>query len=113
VIPLLRTLTVWPPCALDRHPPHRWRRRLVLVQRPAHLPEITIIEMPADHVRRDLACALRVKLLPGRELKTWGSAAGTVTGENLLTRLPADRRSFDIVPSSAQRLWWHTQKIPD
>jgi hypothetical protein len=25
--------------------------------------------MPTDHDRRDLACALRVKLVPGRELK--------------------------------------------
>jgi hypothetical protein len=34
------------------------------------LPEIVVIEKPADHIRRDLACAVRVKLLPGRELKT-------------------------------------------
>jgi hypothetical protein len=33
------------------------------------IPEIAVIEKPADHVRWDLACALRIKLVPGRELK--------------------------------------------
>jgi hypothetical protein len=33
------------------------------------LLEIAVIEKPADHVRRDLACALQIKLVPGRELK--------------------------------------------
>jgi hypothetical protein len=33
------------------------------------LLKIAVIEKPANHVRRDLACALRIKLRPGRELK--------------------------------------------
>jgi hypothetical protein len=34
------------------------------------LPEIAVAEKPTDHVRRDLAGALRINLVPGRELKT-------------------------------------------
>jgi hypothetical protein len=48
---------------------HRWRRRLLLDQHPVQLPQLIVIKKPADHVRRDLACALRVKLVPGRELE--------------------------------------------
>jgi hypothetical protein len=33
------------------------------------LPKIALVEKPTDHVRRDLACALQIKLVPGRELK--------------------------------------------
>jgi hypothetical protein len=42
-------------------PPHRWRRRLLLDQHLAQLPEIAVIEKPADRIRRDLACALRIE----------------------------------------------------
>jgi hypothetical protein len=38
-------------------------RRLLPDQHPVQLPEIAVIEQPADHVRRDLACTLRVKPL--------------------------------------------------
>jgi hypothetical protein len=38
------------------------------------LPEIAVIEKPADHVRRDLARAIRVKLVPRRKLETAISA---------------------------------------
>jgi hypothetical protein len=34
------------------------------------LPEIAVIEKPADHVRRDHLCTERVELVSGRELKT-------------------------------------------
>jgi hypothetical protein len=40
-----------------RSPSHRWRRRLLLE------------EKLADHVRSDLAGALRIKLVPGHEFK--------------------------------------------
>jgi hypothetical protein len=33
------------------------------------LPEIAVIEKPADHFRRDLARALWIKLMSGRKLK--------------------------------------------
>jgi hypothetical protein len=36
--------------------------------RPLQLPEITIVQKPSHNVRRDLACALLIKLVPGREL---------------------------------------------
>jgi hypothetical protein len=49
---------------------HRWRRRLLLDPRPVQLPEIAVIEKPAGHVRRDVACALLLKRVPKRELKT-------------------------------------------
>jgi hypothetical protein len=52
-----------------RPPSHRWRRRLLLDQHPVQLSKIALIEKPADHVRRDLACALRVELVPRHELE--------------------------------------------
>jgi hypothetical protein len=47
----------------------RTRRRLPLDQHPVQLLEITIIEKPADRVRRDVTCALLVKLVSGHEFK--------------------------------------------
>jgi hypothetical protein len=37
-------------------------------QHPVQLPEIAVVEKSADHVRRDLLGAERVKLVPRREL---------------------------------------------
>ena len=50
--------------------PHRRRRRLLFEKHPLELLEIAIIEKPADHVRRDLRGADRVKLMPGHELES-------------------------------------------
>jgi hypothetical protein len=38
-------------------------------QHPVQLPQITVIEQPADHVRRDHLGADRVELVPGQELQ--------------------------------------------
>jgi hypothetical protein len=38
------------------------------------LLKIAVIEKPADHVHWDLACALSIKPVPGRELETAISA---------------------------------------
>jgi hypothetical protein len=40
-----------------------------LISLSVQLPEIAVIEKPADHVRRDQLCADRIKLVPGRKLK--------------------------------------------
>jgi hypothetical protein len=58
------------PPLISRLPSHRWRRRLLLDQRPVQLLEIVAIKEPADHVRRDLLGTDRVKLVSGRELET-------------------------------------------
>jgi hypothetical protein len=50
--------------------PHRRRRRLLFEKHPLELLEIAIIEKPADHVRRDLRGADRVKLMPGHEFES-------------------------------------------
>lgn len=41
----------------SRPPSHRWRGRLLLDQHLVQLAEIAVIDKPADHVHRDLACA--------------------------------------------------------
>jgi hypothetical protein len=33
------------------------------------LPQIAVVEQPARHIRGDLACAVLIKLMPGRELE--------------------------------------------
>jgi hypothetical protein len=48
---------------------HRWRGRLLLDKHLVQLPEIAAIQAAAQHVRRNLACALRSKLVPGHEFK--------------------------------------------
>jgi hypothetical protein len=68
VISPLRRVIVCPLCAWWPPPSHGWRRRLLLDERPVQLPEIGVVEKPADHVRRDLARALLVNLVSGREL---------------------------------------------
>jgi hypothetical protein len=45
----------------------RARVLLLLDQHPAQVPEIAVIEKPADHVRWDLLGAERVELVPGQE----------------------------------------------
>ena len=45
-------------------------RRLLFEKHPLQLPEIAMIEKPADHVRRDLRGADRVKLMPGHEFES-------------------------------------------
>jgi hypothetical protein len=52
-------------------------------------PEIAVIQEPPDHVRRNLVCALLVKPVPGRELKT---AIGAGRRNKSDARPPALRR---------------------
>jgi hypothetical protein len=59
--PLLQRRTAWSTL-------HRRRWRLLPDQHPLQLPEIAVVEKPADHVRRDLLGTDRVKLVSGREL---------------------------------------------
>jgi hypothetical protein len=54
----------------SRLPSHRGCRRLLLDEHPVKPPKIAVIDKRADHVLRDLACALLIKPVPGRELKT-------------------------------------------
>jgi hypothetical protein len=63
------------PTLAGRGPPYRWRTRLLFEKHPLELSEIAIIEKPADHVRRDLRGADRVKLMPGHELESSIGAA--------------------------------------
>jgi hypothetical protein len=44
------------------------RRRLLLEEHPEQLLEIVAIKEPADHVRRNLLGAERIKRVAGREL---------------------------------------------
>jgi hypothetical protein len=58
------------PTLCGRPPSRRWHWRPLLKQHVLQLLEIAVIEKPAHHVRRNLACALLVKLVPGHEIKT-------------------------------------------
>ena len=49
--------------------PYRWRRRLLLGEHPVQLAEIAALQAAAQHVGRNLTCALRIKLVSRRELK--------------------------------------------
>jgi hypothetical protein len=63
------------------------------------LPKIAVIEKPADHVRRDLARALRVKLVPGHELESSIGAGqrSLETSMEKAARLDHDHASGTIV----------------
>jgi hypothetical protein len=51
--------------------------------RPVQLPEIAAVKKPSYHIRRDVACALRVKLVSGPDLKT-AIGGGTSSGASIL-----------------------------
>jgi hypothetical protein len=69
VISPLPQVIVCPLCASRPPPSHQWRRRLLLDQGPVKLPKMSLIEKPADHVRRDQLGARLVKLMSGHELE--------------------------------------------
>jgi hypothetical protein len=68
----------FPDSAFSGRPPsHRWRGRLLLDQHPVQLPEIAVIEQPANHVRRDQPPLSRLSpLSPAHPGHAAGSKAG-------------------------------------
>jgi len=46
---------------------HRRRRRFLDEKHPLERPDLTIVEQPANHALWDIACALCIELMAGRE----------------------------------------------